>query len=133
MNRFKLTIRQRRFLIIWVAFHTFAYLVNVFDINGKITIDAETRYNSKSLERHTYYDINLLRSMNNSGDFWPITKFYEKAYSEPSFTTREFIPVDDLDVYNHFYGIFASYDVSEYICYMLLGFAIIFIPKLWSK
>ncbi|WP_276345636.1 hypothetical protein [Daejeonella sp. JGW-45] len=116
----KITIAQRRFLILWVLFHSFALFVNVFKISGTIvneSYDAGTYWKSKYVQLFT---------TGPDEDFWPITEY--SSY-------RKYIPYyrdTPEEVYN-FNGIFNSYDFTEYIFYFLIGLGIVFIPKLWQE
>lgn len=115
----KLSLNQKRFLIVWILFHSFALFVNLADIKG-------TTQNEGHLVENGYYKnttINLLTS-NTHPSFWPFVNYYEDTfeYQSPNYRT------ENLD----FNGIFYSYSFSEYIFYILLGLAIIFVPKLWN-
>jgi hypothetical protein len=59
----KLTLNQRRFLIVWILFHSFALFVNLADIEGEV----ETSDNT------TYF---FTKGISNNNDFWPFTSYY---------------------------------------------------------
>lgn len=60
----------------------------------------------------------------NSSDFWPFTAYLiTKEDGVSGYYTKT----------TCFGGIFNSYGFPEYIAYMLLGLAIVFIPKLWKE
>jgi hypothetical protein len=61
----KLTLNQRRFLIVWILFHSFALFVNLTGIRGEIDSGESTFYFFTSGE---------------SSGFWPFTSYY---YEEP--------------------------------------------------
>ena len=108
-----ITLSQKRFLIIWVLFHSFALLVNLANIEGKISDGAFDN-------RTTIY---LFTHQGHQSDFWPFTIFYERIPG---------LPQENIEDYYDFNGVFFSYGFGEYTFYMLVGFGIIYLPKLWS-
>jgi len=120
-----LTLNQKRFLIVWILLNSFALFVNLADIRGAID-NSDTSYNSYGYLIHNGTDRIIYLFTNSSGqnksDFWPFTSYYSINYPSNSG-----FPIQ------HFYGgLFNSYDIPEYIFYMVLGFAIVFVPKLWN-
>ena len=113
----KLTLAQKRFLIIWILFHSFALFVNVASIKGTIT--ETTSLFSKNAE-YKY----LFTSLTDKDKFWPVTSYYEQVYKYPTDRTAGYS-------ITYFNGIFNSYGYSEYLFYILLGCIFIYIPKLW--
>jgi hypothetical protein len=117
----KLTLFQRRFLIIWVTVNSFALLSNLAMIRGIIETQDSTIF------LFTNYNLGT------DSDFWPFTSYYQESIGTPPETTS--IPGDVIPGTppHYFYGgLFNSYGIPEYICYMVLGLAIIFIPKFWK-
>lgn len=78
-------INQKRFLIIWILFHSFALFISINDIRLEIpSSDANT----------TIYLFKSGYSDEHKTDFWPFTKFYSisptwKDFDYPSITTEE--------------------------------------------
>jgi hypothetical protein len=106
MENLALTLNQKRFLIIWTLFHSFALFVNLAGINGFVTVND-----------HEYVCIfaNTLPGETYGSGFWPFVNF-SPNYQEMIFN-----------------GIFYSYGFAEYVFYMLLSIGILFVPKLWSN
>lgn len=100
-----LTLNQKRFLILWILFHSFALFVNLAGVNG-----------FTSINDHEYvcFFTNTLPGQYPIG-FWPFVTFSPNTIYY------------DRIVFN---GIFYSYEFPEYIFYMCLGLGIVFIPKL---
>lgn len=121
-----ITINQKRFLIAWTIFHSFALFVNLFKIDG-------------SLKMTLYSPIfNVFTTTYQTGaydDFWPFVPYTsngivlltEKSNDDP------WIWKDLAQDSFNFFGVFNSYNFPEYIFYMLLGFGFIYLPKLWNK
>jgi len=110
----KLTVNQKRFLIVWVLFHSLALFVNLAHIDGKI------QDGNSSNDNTTIYLFNGIGGQDS--DFWPFTS-YHSSYNETNLDNR-------IDYY--YGGLFNSYGFPEYIFYLLLGMSIVFIPKLWN-
>jgi hypothetical protein len=115
----KLTLSQKRFLIVWICLHSFALFVNVAKIKG--TIQESSSF--FTLNGHYEY---VFTDGENNDNFWPFTKFYEKVYKSE---TEKVTATTDI----YFHGIFNSYGLVEYISYIIFGLALIYIPKFWSK
>ena len=116
----KPTLKQKRFLIVWCCFHLLALLVNIVPINGDLS--HQVKHNEFSPENNEY---NILYVFTNGYDktdgFWPFVKY---SYSKYYYNTGT------VDVFN---GIFAGYDIGEAVTYILIGIAIVFLPKLWRN
>lgn len=129
MNNFKITLNQKRFLIIWICVHSFALFVNLVGLEG----GSEYRGSEQNGLFHTFTTKDYQKE-----DFWPFTTFletheyYTTNYDDPrntigiTFRTRNEAKQPD------FNGIFNSYNLPEYIFYVLLGLGIVFIPKAWN-
>lgn len=217
----KPTTNQKRFLIIWILFHSFALFVNLAHINGEISfnnnkdvssniiterIDSTSMTTNEDLDR-AINELNSTKSKSNSNlshvgdydtkplpnsdrstvirdaqhtvdntiflftnelnpsDFWPFTKFYFQTFVWEDFKYPEVIseervkkPQTSEERYldsitktypstpiaysslktkvgeqNIYGGIFNSYNIPEYIFYMILGFGIVFIPMFWKN
>ena len=63
----------------------------------------------------------------NGGSFWPFVKMWEAdilGYNSYN---------DDTDMYTgRFKGLFYNYNYKAFIVYLLLGLAIVFLPKIWN-
>ena len=73
---------------------------------------------------------------NVSGNVTTVTYLFTDGYDRTNgfwpfvqYTPRIYYP---LGVNSSFNGIFAGYDVSEFITYIILGLAIVFLPKIWN-
>lgn len=132
-----ITLTQKRFLIVWILFHSFALFVNQTKLKGTVITDEyNKKYYRREIRKH------LLTGDTLNEKFWPFTRY--KTYQ--TFTgiadttffiyqgrrTPTFINTYRIDI-NHRNGIFTSYDFSEFIFYILLGLGIIVIPKLWNN
>jgi hypothetical protein len=116
MKPLNLTLNQKRFLIIWILFHSFALFVNVAHIYGTL----HDGYGKDNDNTTVYLFCNTLPD--RESDFWPFTSYTEESYQS-----------NLGNYYERYYGgIFNSYGFPEYIFYMLLGLGIVFIPKLWK-
>jgi hypothetical protein len=103
----RISLKQRRFLILWCIFHLIALTVNFIPICGSI---ADTR-DSYGNNHHSYIFTNGYYRQDD-GTFWPFVKFS-----------------DDFN----YYGIFYNYSIYAFIVYMTIGFAIVFLPMLWGR
>lgn len=112
----KISLREKRFLIIWVLFHAFALFLSIAEIKGNY--------------ENGYYFSNS----SSTKDFWPFAGFNNEGYS-PNFKGYDASgsSITRYEPYSTFKGIFNGYDLTEFIAYMVLGLGIVFIPKIWSK
>jgi hypothetical protein len=108
-----LSLNQRRFLIVWILFNSFALYVNLADVEGAVDLNPSSS--------HSYRPLYCLTRAHNVDSFWPFSSFYRTDYDSLTNTNV-----------STFLGIFNSYGLKEYIFYMALGFAIVFVPKLWK-
>lgn len=109
----RITLGQKRFLIVWIAFHFIALLTNVIPIRGQYRIKEDERYDSYK----TMY-IFAAPDRSREKEFWPFVEIYEKdGYGYGRSYLR---------------GIFYSYTFGAFLFYILLGFGIIYLPKLWK-
>jgi hypothetical protein len=120
----KISLNQKRFLIIWICFHSFALFVNVAMIYGTLREESEPFKDTFGNDFIKYFNHNLFTSGNFQEDFWPFTTYSQIESHYPGNYTRS-------DTH-YFYGIFTSYGYLEYFSYLVLGFAIIYIPKIWG-
>lgn len=122
---YKTTINQKRFLIIWICLHSFALFVNVFNIRGRLST---SNFISSSTADNYLFTSSSSSSYKN--DFWPITNFTEEQryYIEPAYLSFQ---KGTWAYKTAFKGIFQDYDYSEFIFYILLGLAVIYLPKIW--
>lgn len=125
----KLTVFQKRFLIVWILIHSFALFVNVADIEGRIRNEGFS----------PILNIFTTPLADTQNDFWPITTFVKNGkiilpgWNDPSYPLRQKFYVDYGKSAFNFYGIFNSYGLTEYIFYIILGIAFVLVPKMWSK
>jgi len=124
----KLTLNQKRFLIAWTLFHSFALFVNLVDINLKVYEDG-----SNTEDRHYVY----LGTFGQSDGFWPFTSYYKESLGILKSTVKygNGLTMDFPGTSNNYYygGLFNSYGFTEYISYILFALVIIFVPKLWTN
>lgn len=97
-------------MILWITLNSFALFVNLADIEGRISDNGNTT-------------VNLFTATNEKSDFWPFTTYYKKYLGFGNSSTDSY----------YFQGIFNSYDLPEYIFYVVLGISIVYIPKVWRK
>jgi len=158
----KITLNQKRFLITWVLFHSFALFVNLADIRAELPNGANAGTFCLFTSGYAY---------GHKDDFWPFTKFYKtdpiweednSGFTMPIDTTKAAGPqtVEEKEEatyleklskqtpsepvappsrhyrqvgeQNYYGGLFNSYGIPEYIFYMFLGAGIVFVPKLWK-
>lgn len=131
----KISLKQRRFLIVWGIFHLFALTVNMIPVEGLVHISGKiwTKTNPTGIDAHyvnverplyifTYPDHSAI-----DGNFWPFVKMWEADYLGSNSYN------DDSDMYTgRFKGLFYNYSYKAFIVYILIGLAIVFLPKLWS-
>jgi hypothetical protein len=119
---FRITLNQKRFLIIWIGIHSLALFVNVFNIEGR----TDTSNWTISTKVYNYV---FTKNSNYDNDFWPFTEFtkQERYYIEPINSYEQ----GTWSYGTAFNGIFYNYDYSEFVFYMLSGLAFIYLPKLW--
>ena len=138
----KISLAQRRFLIVWICVNAFALFVNVAGLEGEIS-HGRVCYNNN-------YKVSSIKTfclfMNKSKDidetnrtFYPFsTPFTSVHYKTDKYTIdRDYGYAhkgDNIDTYYRegFLGIFNGYSYREFFIYSLLGFVIVFLPKLWS-
>ncbi len=124
----KLSLKDRRFLIVWISVNAFALFVNIAHIKGELQ------------KKSGYWDYNNIPQWNlftegngidedysifHPATFWPFTT---------DFTTYN-IRSSNGNLYDErkgFAGIFNEYSYLEFIVYCLLGIAVVIVPKLWS-
>ncbi len=126
--RYKTTLAQKRFLIIWICIHSFALFVNLANINGE-TVEGD--YNGG----YTH----LFTTRGYEDDFYPFTTFIykQKYFVENSNDPRNYYGASMTfgewkEKEPSFNGFFTGYNLPEYIFYILLGLGIIFLPKIWK-
>lgn len=126
---------KRKLIVLWIIFHSIALFVNLFEIEGTISVEKysyitvghnQTIFNLFT-SHYVYYDepINSYSSTIGGGTseftyscFWPFVRFTENGKLN-SFKG------------NSFYGIFIFYDYSEFIVYLLLLLIILYFR--WEK
>jgi len=127
-----ITINQKRFLIVWILIHSFALFVNLAHIKGEYYNKV---YQLGGENREIKY---LFTNSINQDQFWPFTDYTTNTFKKD---TVGITPTDnDFNIISlrttsteYFNGVFNSYNFPEFIFYILIGFAIVFVPKLWSN
>jgi hypothetical protein len=106
MIKFKLSTKEKRFLIVWLGVCFFAFFVNFAGV-------------------YTEYDINrkLFTSGWDESQFWPFVTFNTNVEVNEKYGL--FTPMIG------FNGIFKSFNLPEFITYSLLGVGIVIVPKIW--
>ena len=125
-----LTLKNRRFLVVWICINAFALFVNVAHIQGEIKSYSGTTCKIDLLTDG--HGVSEDYSLFHPETFYPFTTEYTATcYASSSYFENH---VYNYDVPNNsFKGIFNGYSYWEFIVYTLLGFAIVFIPKVWGK
>lgn len=120
MKKSIISLGQRRFLIIWCCFHLLALAINLADIEGRTIADSPENgyYSHQNDQRNITYL--FTNGYDRTDGFWPFVKYTRAQYNPMS---------GRVDV---FYGIFTGYDISEFLVYVGIGLAIVFLPKLWG-
>lgn len=124
MKKIIISLKEKRFLIVWLGLCSFALFLNVFNISGKIESD-DGKYQflffySSEENGHPYDE-----------DFYPFTKFITNKsvlYPSESFS-KYYITKGN---YTRFNGIFNSFNLAEFVFYSLLGLGIVILPKVWK-
>jgi len=107
----KITANQRKFLIIWCTCHIIFLLCYLFKFSGDLDNGSYliSRLSVRGQRYSTLQDV-----------FWPFCKIFDS-----------FKGLDGMQ-HNILNGFLYGYDYTEFIVYMLLGFGIVFLPKLWN-
>lgn len=118
-----LTIKNRRFLIVWFLVSGFALLCNIANLRGQIK---DQKLNSKG--KYDMY-INILSSYGSTeNSFWPFTNTFIEKY--------QYVSADDTTVPDNwvkgFEGIFNGFNYLEFIVYGIVALAIVYVPKMWK-
>ncbi|MBL7718317.1 MAG: hypothetical protein JNL72_05720 [Flavipsychrobacter sp.] len=110
-----ISLKQKRYLIVWSLFNVFALSVNIIPIKGLI----------KGNENMIPSDLTYVFTNGYSKvkGFWPFVNF-NNDFSNPYWENGYH--------FHHFRGIFAGYDFAEFAVYILIGFAVVFLPKIWK-
>lgn len=124
----QITLAERRFLIIWCSFHLFALCTSLIPIKGEI-VD-QNKYRDYIFTSTDHY--------NSERGFWPFVKMLEEngystnvedyTYSSSGYPEKTV----SRGKRSLFKGIFYNYSLGAFLVYILLGFGIIFIPKVWG-
>ncbi len=123
----KITLKQKRFLIIWILIHSFALFVNLENIRGKIPSEATISYDNYHTKFYndSYVYLFTTGTYAFGDDFWPFTTFYSAVSERPHYSDGVVNTV-------YFNGIFNAYKWPAYFFYLFLGFAVIYLPKIWE-
>lgn len=138
MKKIKISKLEKRVVIFLMLLNTFALFVNYFGVSPMHTITVEDKqpeghtlfyYNriyflTDSSQHHlhnfedntTYLNTDNMYRNNHPYHFWPFTTFKERHFTKPTYRFR---------------GIFADFDHTEFLCYTLLIFGVVFIKKVW--
>ena len=133
-----LSLKTRRFIIVWIIIQVFALVVNYAGLDWKFEFESrspgthgrETDWtvfliypltrcegNQKNAESQYSFD-------NNRSQFWPFVTFYKESEMDYAAYTYS--------INKKFNGLFYKYDFVEFLIYCLLPFAIIIIRRLWK-
>ncbi|WP_395051003.1 hypothetical protein [Flavobacterium sp.] len=124
MKKSIITLKEKRFLIIWLGICGFACFMNAAKVGGKIDF-GNGRY-----QYLFFYNPRLTGDTYNE-DFYPFTEFIvDNSARYPSENFSQYF-IDD-GTYIRFNGIFNSFDLPEFIFYSILGLCIVFTPKVWK-
>ena len=135
-----ITLNQRRFLIVWICINVFALFVNATHLEGLIhhghfNNDLDFRDLHKIILRDKFClfmdsneDINRER---NEFKLFPFTSHFTSVLTNESWDKPTFSMYYTYD--EGFLGIFNGYSYFSFAFYFVLGFAIVFIPKMWSN
>lgn len=123
----KITLSQKRFLIIWCCFHITGILTNKLRIEGAI----RNKYWSP------VFNVFTTPQQNHDGQLWPFVTFggwgnyifLQRSSPDDAYFYKYF---DRNEKWNNFFGIFNGYDWNAFVLWMIVGFAIVFIPKIWN-
>ncbi len=168
-----ISLKQRRFLIVWICINAFALFVNVAHIKGVLQkernnelvgkISTEQDYpSSDSIDKarqNITAEIDLLShekdipyaqlddfglfcyggdKNNYENSFYPFStkffySFYPKCYYYYEIGSLKHRDIISQDKITGFLGVFNGYGYTEFIVYIILGFAIVFLPKMWNN
>lgn len=145
----KTTLNQKRFLIVWICFHTFALFVNIADIKGEMppdnllstpNVNGFWPFSEYSTTVKTISDNNRasgifkFASNNNDSTFNPDDyKAYDEVHKEKNpYSSGDITPIT-IKEKTSFNGIFSSYGYPEFIFYMIVGFGIVYFPRIWNE
>ena len=132
-----LSTNSKRFLIVWVIFHSFALFVNIAHIEGYYSMKINP---PNDYEGFTYTYILTHNDTLNKNSFWPLTKYetgeswVDTIYNYQS-VNNDLVktPIRFQICNNHYFnGVFNSYGFTEYIFYTLVGIGIVYLPKIWK-
>lgn len=127
----KISLKQRRFLIVWIALNSIALFVNVAHLEGRIKNGMVHFTNGQ--KDYDYKTICLFQDNNKdivkTATFYPFTtNFTRIIFREDWIDGKQYWMGEE-----GFLGIFNGYSYFEFFIYLLLGIAVIFLPKLWGK
>jgi hypothetical protein len=105
----KIIEKYKKFIFIYVLVNLFALGINLVDLD----------FRSSSNRFDFYYLTNYERLSDNLDHFWPFVKFAEFHDTFNNWGNHN-------HDYTNFNGIFYHYDISEFIFYIVLLFAVLF-------
>lgn len=111
-----ITIKQRRFIICWLAICFFALLCNIGPIEGEL----------KEFDGKSYFNLFANKSSSDYG-FWPFSNSFSGSYYD--YESEGLTATGSLKGFN---GIFNGFTYLEFVVYGAVGFAIILVPKYWK-
>jgi hypothetical protein len=123
MHNLKLPTVQKRFLIIWILLHSFALFINKADIEGLVNP-------TLSENGQTGYQIHLFTNTWYHDGFWPFVGFIKTEYMASG---ADYAGNSQTGNVVYFNGLFYCYNLSAFVFYIILGFGIVYIPKLWKE
>ncbi len=106
-----LTLKEKRFLIVWVIAHTIALLVNILQLSFYTTYDDDRKLGLVYYLTSTDEDTKQSLLISN---FWPLVNPFINERGATGFN-----------------GLFCFYDFSEYLIYVLGAFLYFPLKRIW--
>lgn len=107
-------IQKRNFIILWITFHLFALVVNLYEIRGNIVEQNDTKQGF-AMEKNLFMTPRIAQEYNKTY-FWPFVKFG----SNRIYVGEGYYDTERTSYW--FYGLFMWYDWLEFWVYIFLLF-----------
>ena len=131
----KISLKERRFLIIWFCINAFALFVNIANLEGRIDKGSMDLFYTTKYEQHMRSNVICIltdrySSKRNVGlTFYPFNNNFSKiSYSYKDDENKEVYVTE-----SGFLGIFNGYGYFDFCVYILIGFVLVFLPKIWRN
>ena len=127
--RFKIYLYSRSGLIVlYLAFHSLALFVNVFEIKGEFNIQKQIFSSTGTYDCPSYVFTKGINGRSSS-HFWPFVDFKKDADDiYVPMNGRSSVSIEKCEIFS---GIFTDYDSSEFIAYTVLLFLLLYLH--WNK